>query len=253
MLKLFPLYMPQFQEERMIHMYLPNDYPNTTKRYPVLYMFDGHNLFDDSMATYGRSWRIGQYLQSNHIDCIVVGQECSHQGNKRLDEYGPYPFHSEFAEESFSGHGLDTMHFFVDTLKPYIDANYRTKKERKYTWIAGSSCGGLMAYYAGIKFSRTYSKAVCVSPYFHPTMAYLYQDTKNTRMNKNTAFYLSWGSKETGSHGFVKETIDCLSLANLLIQNHIPIHFNLKEDGRHCEEDWEKEVPEIFDFLWTGL
>ena len=55
------------------------------------------------------------------------------------------------------------------------------------------------------------------------------------------------------SHGFVKETIDCLSLANLLIQNHIPIHFNVKEDGRHCEEDWEKEVPEIFDFLWTGL
>ena len=49
--------------------------------------------------------------------------------NKRLDEYGPYPFHSEFAEESFSGHGLDTMHFFVDTLKPYIDANYRTKKK----------------------------------------------------------------------------------------------------------------------------
>ena len=250
MIKIFTLFMPQFKEERKIHMYLPDDYETSNKRYPVLYMFDGHNLFEDESATYGRSWRMPERIKEANKDLIVVGQECSHKGNNRLDEYGPYPFESDLADESFDGHGLETMLFFTQTLKPYIDQNYRTKKTRKYTWIGGSSCGGLMAYYAGIQFSSYFSKAICVSPYFHPTINYLYQDTKNSKINKNTSFYISWGTEESGSHGFVKETIDCLSLSNVLIEKGIPIHFNVHDKGRHCEEDWEKEIPEILEFLW---
>lgn len=250
-IKIFSLYMPQFNEERKIHLYLPDDYEQSEKRYPVLYMFDGHNLFDDQCATYGRSWRLGDQIKAANKDLIVVGQECSHQGNNRLDEYGPYPFSSEYQEESFEGHGYQTMRFFIDTLKPYIDSHYRSKPARKYTWIAGSSCGGLMAYYAGIRFSSTFSKAVCVSPYFHPTMPYLYEDSTKLSIRKKTAFYLSWGSEESGSHGFVNETIDCLSLSNVLIKRGLSIHFNVRKNGRHCEEDWEKEIPEILDFLWT--
>lgn len=77
---------------RKIHMYLPDDYLFSNKRYPVLYMFDGHNLFYDEDATYGRSWRLSESIERYGKEMIVVGQECSHEGNERLDEYSPYPF-----------------------------------------------------------------------------------------------------------------------------------------------------------------
>ena len=105
--------MSRLHQKRTIHMYLPDDYLVTKKRYPVLYMFDGHNLFNDEDATYGKSWNLEQQIRWNHKELIVVGQECSHDGNARLDEYGPWPF----ADENFGifeGKGEATMHFFVE-------------------------------------------------------------------------------------------------------------------------------------------
>lgn len=243
----FECFMPPFQENRTIHVYMPD----TNKRYPVLYMFDGHNLFFDQDATYGRSWRWGDNLERLHRECIVVGQECSHHNNDRLSEYGPYPFYAPGIDQSFDGWGDKTMEFFTQTLKPLIDKGYPTLPNRKNTWIGGSSCGGLMAYYAGMKYSAIYSKAVCVSPYFLPTINQLYRDTQNTKIRKSTDFYFSWGAKEMGAHGFVEETKDILDLATLLSQRGHRITFNVKPDGEHCERDWEAEIPAICEFLWT--
>ena len=93
----FECYMPPFHENRTIHVYVPD----TNKRYPVLYMFDGHNLFFDQEATYGRSWRMGDNLERLHRECIVVGQECSHHNNDRLSEYSPYSFYAPGIEQDF--------------------------------------------------------------------------------------------------------------------------------------------------------
>lgn len=250
MIKKFSMYMPQFDLERRIHMYLPDDYKKSLKRYPVFYMFDGHNLFLDSDATYHRSWHLGDQIEWLKKEMIVVGQECSHDGNQRLNEYSPFPFHSDGVDQDFEGLGTTTMDFFTRTLKPFIDANFPTIKDREHTWIGGSSCGGLMAYYAGICFSNVYSKAVCVSPYFYPTFSQLKQATEGYHILLDTRFYISWGAKEANEHMFIHETKECTELANILIRKGHKVFFNVKPDGRHCEQDWAKEVPTIMEFLY---
>ena len=83
-------------EERSVFIYLPVGYDeeeNKDKRYPVLYMFDGHNVFRDEDASFGRSWRMENYLDLAGTQLIVVGVESSrHPNNDRLCEYSPYTF-----------------------------------------------------------------------------------------------------------------------------------------------------------------
>ena len=76
---------------RMLHIYLPDDYDTCNEYYPVMYFFDGHNLFSDAAATYGKSWGLKAYLDQWNKKMIIVGIECSHVGQQRLSEYMPYP------------------------------------------------------------------------------------------------------------------------------------------------------------------
>lgn len=229
-------------------MYLPDDYLVSGKNYPVLYMFDGHNLFYDEDATYGKSWNLAHQIQWCEKDLIVVGQECSHQGNDRLSEYGPFPFYDpDFGV--FDGNGDGTMDFFIHDLKPYIDAHFPTLPSRKFTWIGGSSCGGIMALYAGYKYSRWYSKALVISPYIQAFYSTLLPDIAKTYIAKNTAIYFSWGAQEGRGHEFVNETMAITNTANLLLEKGVRVHFNCKPLGRHSEADWEEEAPDFLHFL----
>ena len=79
-------YSPKNQN-RTLHIYLPNDYDASAERYPVMYFFDGHNLFRDSDATYGKCWGLEAFLDGWQKKMIVVGMECGHEGRERLDEY----------------------------------------------------------------------------------------------------------------------------------------------------------------------
>ena len=94
MVKYWKVKIPQLsgEAERLVYIYLPGNYDTAQKRYPVLYMFDGHNVFFDSHATYGKSWGMGEYLDAQKKELIVVAVECNHQGNKRLEEYAPVDF-----------------------------------------------------------------------------------------------------------------------------------------------------------------
>ncbi len=245
----FDVYMHMLDTYRKIHMYLPDDYLTSNKKYPVLYMFDGHNLFYDEDATYGRSWRLIDAIQRNGKEIIVVGQECSHEGNDRLNEYSPYPFYDTHFG-SFPGKGEATMNFLIEDLKLYIDLHFPTLSDRKHTWIGGSSCGGLMALYAVFKYSKVYSKAIVLSPYILPTLNMLMADINETYILHHTSIYLSLGAQEgDGMHEFVMETKGCTDLANLLLKKGVRIHFHVKPLGRHCEEDWEKESDQFLSFL----
>lgn len=248
----FDLYMDVFHDMRTVHMYLPDDYLESMQRYPVLYMFDGHNLFYDEDATYGTSWRLGEHIVDLGYKMIVVGLECSHNGNQRLDEYGPYPFADMDYIASFDGHGGDaTMDFFIHTLKPYIDAHFPTLPQRETTWIGGSSCGGLMALYAHLNFSDVYSKSLVISPFVTPTEDYCYINAYTSNINENNSIYMSWGALEgSGKHEFSRVTTICTKIKAYLEDKGVTIQTNVKLDGRHCEEDWAKECPTFLKFLF---
>ena len=160
------LYSPK-GKNRTLHIYLPRGYDSSGERYPVMYFFDGHNLYRDQDATYGKSWGLETFLDRWSKDMIVVGMECSHEGNARLDEYSPYTFpmgHWGMVH----GMGNQTMDWIVNEVKPMIDREYRTYPGRQCTGIAGSSMGGLMSLYAAAAYNEVFSKAACLSSAITP-------------------------------------------------------------------------------------
>lgn len=245
----FMVHMDSLHEDRQIHMYLPDDYLTSGKTYPVLYMFDGHNLFYDEDATYGRSWRLEEEIRKAGAELIVVGQECSHDGNARLDEYGPYAFYDPVFGV-FSGKGKATMDFFVHELKNYIDAHFPTRPSRRWTWIGGSSCGGLMAMYAGFRYSHVYSRSLAISPYVLPCISSLQADIASCHLHQPCRMYMSWGAQEgDGAHEFIRETEACTQAANLLMDKGMMVRFNVKPFGGHSEADWQSEAGHFLRFL----
>lgn len=233
-----------------IHMYLPDDYLESQAKYPVLYMFDGHNLFFDEDATFGRSWRLPDHLGALAQPILIVGIECSHEGNERLSEYGPYDFYDPEFGGSFKGEGDKTMEFIVRTLKPYIDSHFPSRPNRASTWIGGSSCGGLMALYALCAYNKVFSRALCLSPYIAPSISPLLVLADTCTIRRPSRLYLSWGAREGwNGHEFVNETKNLTDLANLLMPKGVHIRFNVKPWGEHCEQAWEAEADEFLRYI----
>lgn len=152
-------------EQRRAYVYLPTMYEaQPERRFPVLYMFDGQNVFFNEDATYGKSWGVADYLDYTDTPLIVAAIECNAgANNERLVEYSPYRF-DDATYGHFDGKGQATMSWFIHRFKPLIDQNFRTLPDRANTFIGGSSMGGLMSLYALLQYNDTYSRAAALSP-----------------------------------------------------------------------------------------
>ncbi|MCF0259529.1 MAG: alpha/beta hydrolase [Erysipelotrichaceae bacterium] len=246
----FDIYARQLDRDIPVHMYLPDNYMNEQKDYPVLYMFDGHNLFFDEDATFGRSWRLAGEIRDHFPNLIVAGIECSHNGNDRLSEYAPYDYYDQILQEPVKGRGNQTLDFIIHDLKPYIDMHFPTRPERSGTWIGGSSCGGFMAMYALYACSKVFSKALCLSPFIIYSQSQLLTDLSRRYIRRPSSFYISWGAREgSRDHEFVEETKVITEVSNILLRKGAHLEFNMKLYGRHCEEDWQAEAGQFLEFL----
>lgn len=238
---------PYLNCERRIHIYLPDSIKQ--EKLPVLYMFDGHNLFYDEDATYGKSWGLKEYLEKNEIQLLVVGIECSHEGINRLNEFSPYTFTSAHLG-SIQGSGKEFFKWMSTDLKDYIDCNFPTLKETKHTYIGGSSMGGLMAVYGGAMLSNIYSKAICVSTAYSEGFTQLMEDIKQQPDYHNSSFYFSFGEYEAmDKEYFANMTHKNLECANLLSKKGAFTHINCVLKGSHSEASWEKEIPVFMEAL----
>ena len=160
-----PVYPITGKRPRTIYTYIPDEAEEDPEaRYPVLYMFDGHNVFFDEDATYGKSWGMYKYLSENEVPMIVVGVDCNHRPNNgRLSEYSPFSFNDEHFGQ-IHGRGRLFMEWLAGTLKPMVDERYPTIPDREATFIAGSSMGGLMTLYAVTAFNEVFSRGAALSP-----------------------------------------------------------------------------------------
>ena len=252
------LYSPK-EKNRPLHIWLPDGYHLSEDRYPVMYFFDGHNLFRDEDATYGKSWGMKSFLEGWGKEMILVGIECGHEGYERLSEYLPYPADkgSHFAQ--FHPMGEATMDWIVNEIKPYIDGKYRTIPFRECTAIGGSSMGGLMALYAAVHYNQWFSKAACVSSAMGFCIRPLMKDMRTSSMSADTRIFLSWGTNEalgirdagkddrhSKTYGWNKRVVDQAESAGAAAKLFCQV------GGYHCEADWEKQVPIFMDFLWMN-
>ena len=248
---------PPKNANRTLHIWLPEDYYDNFDFYPVMYFFDGHNLFRDEDATYGKSWGMKEFLENWSKKMIVVGIECGHDGYERLSEYLPYPANKGSHFDKFEPMGDETMRWIVEDIKPVIDRDFRTIPFRECTAIGGSSMGGLMALYAAVHYNRWFSKAACVSSALGCCMGPLMADMEQNEMSPDTRVYLSWGTKEawgikdpsredkSSKTYFWNKTV-----AERVERSNATASLCCQVGGGHCEADWEKLVPGFMNFLW---
>lgn len=248
------LYWPK-GENRMLHIYLPDDYEAGTERYPVMYMFDGHNLFYDSDATYGTSWGLQDFMRLYDKQMIIVGMECSHRGNERLEEYCPY--HRKMLGLEISGTGDLTMQWIRDTVKPMIDSEFRTYGHREATAIGGSSMGGLMTLYAVLAYNDIFSKNAALSTGLFWNISGLRKELADHQINSDTRIYMSWGEKEMGRAARggnpATETREARSVYKFereLQKRGVRTYHYFQWGGEHCERDWRAQNGIYMDFLW---
>ena len=235
-------YIRPYDCERMLHIYLPDDL-EPGERVPVLYMFDGHNLFYDSDATYGKSWGMKQYLDKHHTRLMVVGLECNHEGWQRLDEFSPYSYYDDSCSTPVNQRGLPLIDWMISELKQDIDARYPTIPDRAHTYIGGSSMGGLMALYMVLMHSDVYSKAVAVSPHLYPIYRQIREDISHP-MEPDTTVYISWGGYEYPTHAvFARVTDQNLQLIRALLKKPgVDVLPHVFKNDNHSESAWEKEL-----------
>ena len=244
------LYSPTGQE-RSLHIYLPDDYYSVKERYPVMYMFDGHNLFFDSDATYGKCWGFKEFLDSWEKKIIIVGMECSHEGNNRLREYCPY--HWDSFAGPIDGIGEQTMDWIVYELKPRIDQMYRTWAHREATGIGGSSMGGLMSLYAAIRYNNTFSKAACLSSAISFCGKELRAAIAEKDLASDTKVFLGWGGSEASSpRGKAIANACNRSINDHLYRKGVQPYMYRQIGGHHCESDWGKQIPLFMNWLWLN-
>ncbi|MEP6675565.1 MAG: alpha/beta hydrolase-fold protein [Ferruginibacter sp.] len=232
-------FIPQLNRSRRIWIYLPKEYAGSSKHYPVLYMHDGQNLFDDLTSGFGE-WGIDECLDSLIAKgcraSIVIGID---NGPRRFNEYNPYDF-----EKFGAGEGKAYTDFIVQTLKPFIDQHYRTMPSKENTLIAGSSMGGLISYYAMLKYPEVFGKAGIFSPAFWtaPAIKNL-TDSLAAGQKGKLFFYMGGQEGESYIHDMqdVQEKMGKLSSA--------AIYAVIDDEGSHNERAWRKWFPEFYQWI----
>ena len=236
---------PQINSKRKIWVYLPEGYENNNKRYPVLYMQDGQNLFDEYTGNFGE-WGVDEILDSliktGTPACIVVG---INNGPNRINEYNPYN-----TDRFGKGEGDNYLQFIVNNLKPYIDKHYKTLSQKENTIIAGSSMGGLISYYAVAKYPYVFGKAGVFSPSFWiaPQMDSLTQAVAPSLSGK---YFFYMGGKES------EEAIpDMFNIVTELGKSSKSLILTVTDpEGQHNEPTWRKWFPYFYKWIiadWTN-
>ncbi|MBI3140160.1 MAG: alpha/beta hydrolase [Sphingobacteriales bacterium] len=229
-------YSPQLKRTRRVWIYLPPHY-SRNKKYPVLYMHDGQNVFEDTTA-YSGEWGVDEYLDSAITrPCIVVAVD--HGGAKRLNEYNPYN-----SERFGTGEGDAYVDFIVKTLKPFIDKKYKPARGRNHTFIAGSSMGGLISMYAILKYPRVFGGAGVFSPAFWVAPG-ISQAIKKRGKKFKGKLYLYAGMQE----GETMVPLLLKAFEELTAVSKAGIAVVIRNEGMHNETRWRQEFPLFYQWL----
>ncbi len=235
--------MPPLNRTRKIWIYLPPNYTQSTDSFAVLYMHDGQNLFDNATAFSGE-WQVDETLNALHAQGknvpIVVG--INNGGADRLHEYSPW-VNAQYG----GGQGDLYIDFLVDYLKPYIDSAYRTRKTADYTGIMGSSMGGLISFYGGLREQNTFGKIGIFSPsYWFSSSSYAYPNQVGINNNQLKVYQLAGGLEGNGSVVVAIER-----MRDSLMSSGLPTAQILNKtvaSGTHSESFWRQEFGEAY--LW---
>jgi predicted alpha/beta superfamily hydrolase len=232
-------YIPQLNRSRRIWLYLPHGYASGTKKYPVIYMHDGQNLFNEATA-YAGEWGVDEMLDSAKKQSIIVGID--NGGLKRMNEYNPYN-----NERFGKGEGKLYVDFIAKTLKPYIDKRYRTLRDPQNTTIAGSSMGGLISMYAIMIYPKVFGAAGVFSPSFWiaPKMKDEINKYVKPGTHRQSRIYFYAGEQE--SKEMVRDALNIFEAMRMKAGCQMEMRINA--EGQHNEATWRQEFPAFYNWI----
>ncbi len=257
-------FMPELNRHRNLRIYLPPKYETNNESYPVLYMHDAQNLYDEKTSSFGHIWDIGAimdaYYQEHGKGMIVVGIDNGKE--LRYNEYSPWK-DEEIVEimphakktNRYGGEGFLYVDFIVNTLKHYIDSKYRTLRDRDNTSISGSSMGGLISLAAGIRYQNIFSKIAAFSSALFFAEEEMKTFVSNTKKQYDMKIYMDIGTNETSNleiEEFPKLYFNTnKELVELLKDSGFNnLKFIIDEGASHNEVYWNKRFPKMMDWLY---
>jgi len=226
----------QLRNRRDILVYLPPSYATSNRRYPVIYMQDGQNLFDRTTSFVGGEWQVDETMEAlsrDGLEAIVVG--IHHMGKQRIVEYTPTPFNSR-------GRGDPYVAFVCDTLKPIIDRDFRTLADPAHTGIFGSSMGGLISLYAFFRRPDVFGLTGAMSPALWIGGGAIYPDVQQAPFVAGK-IYLDHGTREGSArrmHTLLREKG---------YRDERDLLYVVEEGGKHSESAWARRLPDALRFL----
>ena len=248
-LEIVPFYITSFEQERLIRIYLPKNYASEDQSYPVLYMHDGQNIFQDDDAIGGTSLKIENYLDENELKVIVVGID--QNSEERLDEYCPWrcgEYSKKFLgkEALDGGKGEQYVEFIVNELKPFIDHNYRTLKE--HTAMAGISLGGLISTYAMCRYPQIFKNIAILSSAFYRNQEEIEKLIKCTDLSLIENVYLDCGTKEARNDEAISmEFLASNKVIFEILKEKLPnVEFQIVKGAEHNYLSFRERVPKLF-------
>lgn len=236
--------MPGLERTRQIRLYLPPGYETSTTRYPVIYMHDGQNLFDEATSFVGE-WGVDELLndmaKEGGPQFIVVGID--NGGTLRTEELTPYP-----NPQYGGGKGALYMQFIVEVIKPYVDEHYRTFSDPDHTYLIGSSLGGLISHYGIYAYPEVFGKAGVFSPSYWFSYEQMKDLTMDNPLPTTHRLYLLVGKKEgPNMYLTMNSMVDVIKNSGHSETNLIA---KMVEDGEHNEKFWRSELKEAL--LWLS-
>lgn len=239
---------------RDIAVYLPPDYDCAAeRRYPVLYLHDGQNLFDPATAFLGNHWGLSEIadelIQDGQIEpLIIVGVYNS--GRKRLSEYTPARDRS-----GRGGGGRAYGRFLIEELKPFVDSQYRTLPECTSTGLGGSSLGGLVTLYLGLKYPDTFCKLIVMSPSVWWAGRIILRQIRASRLRPSQQIWLDVGTMEGANPQAVVD--DTIQLRDALVKKGWQLGKDLvfvrDEGAGHNEKAWGRRMRNALQFLFPPV
>jgi predicted alpha/beta superfamily hydrolase len=248
--KVHNFYSPQLGNYRTLVLYLPPSYnENPLKRYPVLYAHDGQNLFEASTAFGGVEWRLDETSnsligQGSMDEVIIVG--INNGGSNRLYEYTPC------CDPSYGGGGANQYErFILDTVKPFIDQNYRTLPGKQNTALMGSSLGGLVSFYIGRRNPAAFSKLAALSSSFWWNDQALTKEVEASTLKVPVNFYIDAGTENDGLPQTTRMR-DAL-VADGYVQG-ADLYYYVAQGAGHNESAWaaRAHIPLRYLFPWQS-
>jgi predicted alpha/beta superfamily hydrolase len=236
--------------DRDVLVYLPPGYASEERRrYPVLYLHDGQNLFDGATSFVpGQEWRVDETAQALILaqavePVIIVG--VYNTGRERVEEYTPS------ADPKFKVGGRADLYgrLLVEELKPFVDSHYRTKAGAADTGLGGSSLGGLVTMYLGLCHPEVFGKLAVVSPSVWWDRRRIVSDVRALASQKRARVWLDMGTDE-GANAIGNARLLRDALVSKGWQLGRDLSYFEAEGGKHSEAAWAERVDPILRFLF---